>query len=100
MWDRNTTTVYRSVYETVNGSSVERTAESLGGQYLFTATLQKISVEKYADITFRVTPYVVKAGEKIRSAVVTFALDDGNKTYYAADQALLATKGQDITNYR
>ena len=76
-WDRNTTTVYTSICETVNGETVVRDAAYCGGNYIYTAVISGISIADYSAITFTVKPYVVIDGAKVYGATQTLVFNDG-----------------------
>ena len=75
-WDKNSTTVYTAVMADVDGTP---TAVAAGeGKYWFAATIENISIENYADVTFVVEAYVeVEGGVRIYSAPVTVVFNDG-----------------------
>lgn len=79
-WDVTTTTVYSTVYETVNG--VDRPVNAPDGMYFFVATIENISIEKYDQITFTVIPYVVLADGKTQVM--------GDETIYIYQDGVLA----------
>ena len=76
-WDRNTTKVYTSICETVNGETVVRDAAYCGGNYIYTAVISGISIADYSTITFTVKPYVVIDGAKVYGATQTLVFNDG-----------------------
>ena len=70
-WDRSGTSVYSSVQ--ANGKTVS--AASLGGSYI--VALELDGVPTNAQITFEVTPYVVKDGDTVYGSTVTFLFENG-----------------------
>ena len=74
-WKESSTTVYSSIKALVGG--VETTVEAGEGKYYFTATVENISIEKYADVTFVIEAFVVVDGVEMYSAPVTVVFNDG-----------------------
>ena len=70
-WDRSGTSVYSSVQ--ANQKAVS--AASLGGSYI--VALELDGVPTNAQITFEVTPYVVKDGDTVYGSTVTFLFENG-----------------------
>ena len=74
-WKESSTTVYSSIKALVGG--VETPVEAGEGKYYFTATVENISIEKYADVTFVIEAFVVVDGVEMYSAPVTVVFNDG-----------------------
>jgi len=74
-WKESSTTVYSSIKALVDG--VETTVEAGEGKYYFTATVENISIEQYADVTFVIEAFVVVDGVEMYSAPVTVVFNDG-----------------------
>lgn len=73
-FDKYTQTVYTSVMDNMG----TRNAKALGGNYIFTATINGISIEKYAALTFEIKPYVAdEKGQKTYGETQTYTFEDG-----------------------
>jgi hypothetical protein len=73
-FDEYTQTVYSSVIDNMG----TRNAKALGGNYIFTATINGISIEKYAALTFEIKPYVAdEKGQKTYGETQTYTFEDG-----------------------
>ena len=70
-WDRSGTSVYSSVQ--ANEKTVS--AASLGGSYIVALELDRVPTT--GQITFEVTPYVIKNGNTVNGSTVTFLFENG-----------------------
>lgn len=95
-WDRTTTYVYASVYETVEGVPVERDAAYFGGAYISAIPIVGISVANYGSITFTVRPYVETDLVKLYSAPFTAIYHDGEYRYIPDPYDVSVADGTDV----
>ena len=72
-WDKTCSTVYTSIL--ANGTPFS--AETLGGTYICTMTVQDISIEQYGEITFTATPYILVDGRKLYADPIAVVYHDG-----------------------
>ncbi len=77
---KDCTTVYASIYgKGENGAETYTKADLTNGhEYFYSITVENISIEKYENIIFEVTPYIInQSGAKISAATATATYDDG-----------------------
>lgn len=75
-WDVNSTVVYSSIYYT-DGDGEAQPITAAEGEYFHTVSVNKISIEKYDDLTFTFKPYVLIDGVKYYGSAYTVVFNDG-----------------------
>ena len=95
-WDRTAAGVYSSIYETVDGSPVERDAAYFGGTYISAISIMGISIENYGSITFSIRPYALSNGVKLYSDSFTAIYLDGEYRYIRDPYDSSVADGTDV----